>query len=431
MRFKLIWVLVALVPGAFALQAQGPSPAEKKLVRSIEARLGDEAAALEKVVNIDSGTFNLGGVREVGRHFQQELEALGFRTRWVQMPEAMHRAGHLVAERVAPKGTGKRVLLIGHLDTIFEGEGHRFKREGEKIRGAGVADMKGGDIVILYALKALHGSGMLDGATVRVFLTGDEESFGTPTTVSRRDLIETARQSDVAVSFEADTGKVAIARRGLSTWSLEVTGVQGHSAFVLRPKGGAGAIYEASRILDGFERTYSVHPSVTVNPGLFLGGTDVTYDAEHSSGTAAGKFNVVARAVTVKGDLRFLSDTDREEVKARMLEIATANFPKTTAKLTFDDLVPGWPVTDGNKAILAAIDAVSSDLGQGPLEGDDPAARGFGDFNFIGSLLSGVDGVGVKGEGLHGPDEMMDAKSLGPSTARTAVLVSRLLQQSR
>ncbi len=242
MRFKLIWVLVALVPGAFPLQAQGPSHGEKELVRSIQVRLADEEAALEKVVNIDSGTFNLAGVREVGRYFQKELEALGFRTRWVEMPEAMHRAGHLVAERVAPEGAGKRVLLIGHLDTIFEGEGNRFKREGEKARGAGVADMKGGDIVILYALKVLHGAGSLEGATVRVFLTGDEENPGTPATIARGDLIEAARQSDVAVSFEADMGKVLVARRGLSTWSLKVTGVQGHSAFVLRPKGGAASL---------------------------------------------------------------------------------------------------------------------------------------------------------------------------------------------
>jgi len=96
----------------------------------------------------------------------------------------------------------------------------------------------------------------------------------------------------------------------------------------------------------------------------------VSYDAERSSGASAGKFNVVAKAVTVKGDLRFLSEGERDQAKARMLEIAAANLPRTTATLSFDE---------------------------GPLEADDPATRG--DFNFIGSLLYGVDGVGVKGEG--------------------------------
>jgi glutamate carboxypeptidase len=425
------WVLGALLPVTLAVQPQGLSSAEKKLVQAVEIRLRDELAALEKLVNTDSGTFNAAGVREVGRYFQQELEALGFQTRWAPLPDAMHRAGHLIAERVSPKATGKRVLLIGHLDTIFEGQGHRFERAGDTLRGAGIADMKGGDVVILYALKALHGAGMLEGATVRVFLTGDEENPGTPTALSRRDLVETARQSDVALSFEPDTGKAVIGRRGLSTWSLEVTGVQGHSASVLRPKGGAGAIYEASRILDEFQKSFSVHPNITVNPGIFLGGTDVSYDADHSSGTSAGKFNVVAKAVTVKGDLRFLTEAEREQAKARMLEIAAANLPKTTAKLSFEDIVPGWPATDGSKATLKMLDAVSRDLGQGPLPADDPATRGFGDFNFIGSLLHGVDGVGVKGEGTHGPDESMDLKSLGPSTTRAAVLISRLLRQTR
>jgi glutamate carboxypeptidase len=317
------------------------------------------------------------------------------------------------------------------MDRVFEGEGHRFQRAGETIRGAGIMDMKGGDVVILYALKALNSAGVLDHSTVRVFFTGDEESPGTPTDASRRELVEAARQSDVALSLEPNLGKAAIGKRGLSTWSLDVIGVQGHSAFVLRARGGAGAIYEAARILDGFQRTYSVHPSITVNPGLILGGTDVAYDAERSSGTSAGKFNVIAKAVTVKGDLRFLSDGDREEAKARMREIAAANLPKTTAKLTFEDLVPGWPATDGNRAILRIVDTVSRDLGQGPVEADDPAARGFGDFNFIGSLLSGVDGIGVKGEGFHGPDERIEVKSLGPATTRAAVLISRLLHQQQ
>ncbi|MGE5717281.1 MAG: hypothetical protein ACM369_11580 [Acidobacteriota bacterium] len=100
-------VLLAVGPGSLA---QNLSPAEKKLAQNVEARLGDEMAALEKVVNIDSGTFNPEGVREVGRYFEKELQNLGFKTRWVPMPEAMHRAGHLAAERISPKPSGKRVF---------------------------------------------------------------------------------------------------------------------------------------------------------------------------------------------------------------------------------------------------------------------------------------------------------------------------------
>ena len=406
----------------------GLDQAEQELVRSVETRLAEEIAFLEKVVNIDSGTLNTAGVAKVARVFQQELDALGFTTRWAPLPEALRRSGHLVAERVAGTQIGARLLLMGHLDTIYEGEGHRFERSGETVRGAGVSDMKGGDVAMLFALRALQEAGMLEGATVRVVLTGDEENPGIPTEVSRRELVETARQTDVALSFESDSGKVAIGRRGLTIWSLEVEATQGHSANVLRPRAGAGAIYETSRILDGFRSAFSEHPNVTVNPGLFLGGTHVVHDPEKSAGTSAGKFNVIARAATVKGDLRFLTDTEREATTARMREIAAANLPGASARLDFQDLAPGWPATEGNRAILALINAVHRDLGQGSVEADDPSSRGFGDFNFIGALVSGADGLGVKGNGEHGPDESMDLDSLGPCTTRAAVLISRLLR---
>ena len=400
-------------------------PVEKELVRSVEARLAESVAFLERVVNIDSGTFNLAGVREVGRCFQRELEALGFSTRWIPMPDAMNRAGHLLAERVA--GAGKRVLLIGHLDTIYEGRGRRFERAGDIARGAGVSDMKGGDVALLFALRALHEAGILENATVRVFLTGDEESPALPTEISRRDLVEAARQSDVALCFESDSGRVAIGRRGLSLWSLEVTGAQGHSAYVLRERGGAGAIYEASRILDGFRSVVSAYPNVTINPGILIGGTEAAYEDDRSAGTASGKFNVIARTATVKGDLRYLTDVERNEAKARMQEIAHAHLPGTTARLSYEDRAPGWPATDGNRAVLERIDEVSRDLGQGPREADDPVSRGFGDFNFIGAVVPGADGLGVRGDGEHSPDETIDLTSLGPSTARAAVVIARLL----
>jgi glutamate carboxypeptidase len=406
----------------------GLDPAEADLVRSVEAGLPEEVAFLERVVNVDSGTFNAAGVAEVARMFRAELEALGFTARWLPLPEGMRRAGHLAAERVADRPSGRRVLLLGHLDTIFEGRGHRFERAGRVARGAGVSDMKGGDVALLFALKALHGAGMLERGTVRVFLTGDEESPGIPTDVSRRDLVEAARQSDVALSFEADSGKVAIGRRGLSLWTLEVSATQGHSANVLRPAAGAGAIYEAARILDGFRNAFSGHLTVTANPGIFLGGTASAYDAEKSEGTAAGKFNVIARSALAKGDLRFLTDTERDEAKARMEVIAAERLPGASARLVFEDLAPGWPASQGNREVLALIDRVSRDLGQGPVEADDPASRGFGDFNFIGAFVPGADGLGVKGVGEHGPEESVDLDSLGPCTARAAVLISRLLR---
>jgi glutamate carboxypeptidase len=402
--------------------------AEEALVRSVKGRLEEEVAFLERVVNLDSGTFNLQGVRDVGRVFAAELEALGFSTRWAELPPEMGRAGHLVAERTARAPGGRRVLLLGHLDTVFEGAGHRFARTGDQARGAGITDMKGGDVAILFALKALHLAGALEDAAVAVILTGDEENPALPGEVSRRELILAAEKSDVVLSFETDSGRIAIGRRGLTTWSLEVSGVQGHSASILRPALGAGAVYETARILDGFRQAFSGHPTVTVNPGIVLGGTRLAYDAAASAGTAAGKFNVVAPRATVRGDLRFVSDEEREAAKERMLAIAAAALPRTSSRLEFENLAPGWPASEGNRRLLALVDSVSRDLGQGPVEADDPASRGFGDMNFIGAAIPGADGLGVGGVGEHSPSETMDLGSLGPCTARAAVLIARLLR---
>jgi glutamate carboxypeptidase len=401
---------------------------EEGLVRSVEARLPEELAFLETVANIPSGTFNHDGVREVGRRFARELEGLGFSTRWAELPPEMGRAGHLVAERLARGDGGRRLLLLGHLDTVFEGAGHRFERTGDTARGAGVTDMKGGDTALLFALKALEAAGALEGATVRVILTGDEENPALPGAVSRRELALAAKESDAVLSFESDSGKVAIGRRGLTTWSLSVSGQQGHSANVMRPVLGAGAIYETARILDGFRREFSGHPTVTVNAGIVLGGTRVGYDAAASAGSAAGKFNVVPPAALARGDLRFVTDGERDAAKARMTEIAADALPRTVSRVEFEDLAPGWPASDRNRELLRVIDAVSRDLGQGPVEPDDPASRGFGDMNFIGASIAGADGLGVRGWGEHSPQESVDLASLGPATARAAVLIRRLLR---
>jgi glutamate carboxypeptidase len=435
MRRKPMVLVFAFILGAApASRAQDLSPAERKLAQAVEARLAEEMSALEKVVNIDSGTFNTEGVREVGRFFEKELQALGFKTRWIPMPEAMHRAGHLCAERVSPMPSGRRVLLLGHMDTVFEGQGHRFQNDGGVIRGAGVMDMKGGDVVLLFALKALESAGLLKGATVRVFLTGDEENPGLPTSESRREIVTIAQESDVALSFEpalaSSAATVLLGRRGLSTWSLDVSATGGHSAFVLRPRSGAGAIYETSRILDGFRAAFS-SGNVTVNPGLFLGGTDVAYDAAKSAGTSTGKYNVVSRSATVKGDLRALEASEREAAKARMREIVAASLPKASAKLEFDDLVPPFPVTEGNRTLMKWVDAAGRALGQPTLAERDPVASGFGDANFVCSVVSVVDGLGVAGDGLHSPNESADPRSVGPMTARAAVAIARLLHSPK
>src|SRR3954470_3511659 len=412
---------------AIVAQQQKPlqlTSVEQKIRDYVREHETEEIGLLEKAVNISSGTLNLEGVRNVGKLFDPEFKAIGFETRWVALPDAVGRAGHFFAEH---KGTrGKRVLLIGHLDTVFEGEGERFVRFDTLAAGAGSSDMKGGDAVILYALKALQSVGALKGTRIAVALMGDEEDAGPLDKISRQPLIDLAKRSDAALGFEEDAGKGTIARRGFSGWQLTVTAPQAHSSGIFQPGSSDGAIYEAARILNTFRERLSSEQYLTFNPAIIVGGTDVTYDSTRISGTTAGKDNIIAPKAYARGDLRFISDEQLQKARESMRAIVADHLPGTTATITFEDGNPAMPPTKGNMALLAAEDAVSRALGQGPVEALDPGRRGGGDISYISEYVDALDGLGVKGMRSHTPDERVDLRSIGPATERAAILIYRL-----
>jgi glutamate carboxypeptidase len=424
-RFRLLrFAAASLLAVAFhpAARAQSLSPEEQKIVGYVDAHLSDAVALIEQTVNIDSATQNLAGVRRVGQVFAAEFDRIGFKTRWVEMPPEMKRAGHLFAERTGTRG--KRLLLIGHIDTVLE---HLpFKREGDRARGSGTSDMKGGDVVLLYALKALHSVGALDGAQIIVALTGDEESVGMPLEISRRDLIEAAKRSDIALAFEGAAGKTAtVGRRGSSSWRLEVSGQTGHSAGIFNQRLGSGAIFEAARILNAFHEQLK-EENLTFNPSVIVGGTDVELDANTKKGSAAGKHNIVPQKAVVEGDLRFITEEQKERARAKMREIVARHLPQTGAQITFQDRYPAMAPTEGNYEVLRQLDRVSRDLGFGEITAYDPGARGAGDISFVAPIISGLDGLGAKGGGAHAPDEFIDLSALPELIKRTAVLIYRL-----
>lgn len=430
LRARLVPIAVACLlwssPAATALGQQAPklSGIEQRIRDYVRTHQAEQIDFLEKAVNISSGTFNLAGVREVGRLFEPELSALGFQVNWIALPDAVGRAGHLFAER---KGTrGRRLILLGHLDTVFEGEGERFVRLDTLAAGAGSSDMKGGDVVILYALKALQSVGALDKTRIVVALTGDEEDAGALHLVSRQPLIDLAKRSDVALGFEEDAGKGTVARRGFSGWQLVVTGRQAHSSGMFSAGSSYGAIYEASRILDAFREKLSHEQYLTFNPAIIVGGTDVTYDSAKISGTAAGKDNIIAPRAYARGDLRFISQEQLLKAREAMRAIVADHLPGTLATITFEDGNPAMPPTKGNLALLAVEDSVSRALGQGPVEALDPGRRGGGDISYISEYLDALDGLGVKGMRSHTPDERVDLRSIGPATERAAILIYRL-----
>jgi len=333
------------------INAQELSKTEREIVNTVAQNNTEAITFLEAVVNINSGTLNSSGVQEVGNVFAKAFEAIDFDTRWIDMPPAMNRAGHLFAETSGNKG--KKLLLIGHLDTVFEVDSpfQTFKKINDSIAHApGGNDMKGGDVILLYALKALRQNGLLDNAQIIVAFTGDEESTGKPLSISRKDLIEAAQRSDVALGFETSTGfnYATVARRGASGWEVEVEGKRAHSSGVFSERVGAGAIFELSRILNDFYEEVRGEELLTFNPGVLLGGTFVDFDAQTSKGNAFGKSNVVAQTAMVKGGLRFISEDQKERARAKMREIVNRNLPHTSATIQFTDSYPSMGPTDGS-----------------------------------------------------------------------------------
>ncbi|HEU5219643.1 MAG TPA: M20/M25/M40 family metallo-hydrolase [Gemmatimonadales bacterium] len=419
--------LLVLSLAAVPAGAQPLTRTEQQIRAWIAAHREDQIGLLERMVNIPSGSLNVAGVRAVGALYRAELDALGFTTRWADMPAEMHRGGHLVAHREAriKSEHRRRLLLLGHFDTVFEGEGQKFVRADSIARGAGTSDMKGGDVILLYALKALAAAGQLDALDLTLVITGDEESSGRPLDLARRDLIDAAKHTDVALSFEGGSREFAsITRRGSSNWVLKVTGRQAHSAGIFA--GNYGAIYETARILNDFREKLVGDPGLTFNPGIIAGGADMTVDTSGYAYQVSGKTNIISPVAEVKGDLRFLTEDQKEKARAVMRDIVARHLPGTSAEIIFEDSYPAMPLTPAGEAVLAQLDTVSRTLGYPAVRALDASRRGAGDLSFVAPFIPGVDGLGALGNGAHSPQESVHLPSLVMQTERAAVLMLRL-----
>ncbi|MGE5245167.1 MAG: M20/M25/M40 family metallo-hydrolase [Betaproteobacteria bacterium] len=418
-------IALLLITGLLA----GAPAGERAISAAVDAHNAEALALLERAVDVNSGTLNLDGVRDVGRIFRAEFDRLGFKTEWVD-GAAWHRAGHLVATHPGP---GPKLLLIGHLDTVFEKDSpfQTFRRSGPHMAsGPGVIDMKGGDVVIVYALRALADAGALKAMNVTVVMTGDEEDAGTPLTAARAALVEAAKGAAAAIGFEDGPGDpryAVTARRGDSGWKLTVIGTPAHSSQIFRDDIGPGAVFEAAHILDTFRQKLAGEAHLTFNPGVILGGTAVDYDDVQMRGTASGKTNIVAAHAVVQGDLRTLSKEQLDRTRQTMRAVVGATLPHTQAAISFDEGYPPLAPTEGNARLLAIYDRASRDLGFGPVAAADPDKAGAADVSFVaGEVPMIIDGVGLMGHDDHTPGETADLSTLPSQTKRAALLLYRL-----
>ncbi|NWK95713.1 peptidase M20 [Sphingobium lactosutens] len=424
-------IAAALLWGGASAAHAALSPAERKIGVSVEAGYEPSVALLERLVNQNSGSMNFAGVKAVADMLRPEFEALGFTVTWKPM-DAAKRAGHLIAVHKGRAGTTK-MLLIGHLDTVFEPDSpfQTFRREGDFATGPGVADDKGGVATMLLALKAMQAAGTLKTANIEVVLTGDEEDSGDPVSIARADLVAAGKRADVALDFEGlaqENGKDmgSIARRSSNSWTLTATGKSGHSSGIFSAAAGDGAVYELARIITAFRKELP-EPNLTFNVGLIGGGQSAEVDKDGVRIAVTGKTNIIPPIAVAKGDFRTLSEEQTKRVQAKMQAIVDAgHLNGTSASIAFDLGYPSMAPTEGNRALLTKLNSINRDLGLPEMPALDPLKRGAGDIAFVAADTDGYVGLGLASSGDHSPAEKADLSTMKRQAKRAAMLMSRL-----
>ncbi|OAN83031.1 peptidase M20 [Erythrobacter sp. EhN03] len=410
------------------------SDAEEVMVESVESGFERDVALLERITLINSGSHNHAGVKAVADVLAPEFAALGFEVEWIDQ-SANGRAGHLFARHEGAPGTTK-MLLIGHLDTVFEPDSPftGFVRDGDSATGPGVVDDKGGIVVILAALSAMQAAGTLEDANIVVALTGDEEDAGEPLEAARRDLVEAGKWADVALGYEGLSqldGKDAgvIARRSSGSWTLTTSARSGHSSGIFSEHAGYGAIYEMARILDAFRRELP-EENLTYNVGFMAGGTPAELGEDGLSATTGGKTNIIPSHAVARGDLRALTPAQNEAIAERMRAIVARHLPGTEAEIVIEFRYPPMAPTAGNAALLDRLNAINADLGREAMQPYPPSRRGAADISFVAPHVDGLAGMGPAGSGSHAEGETIDLRSIVRQAQRSAILMSRLAQDA-
>lgn len=428
-----------LFASAIALAAAVPAHAqlskpEARMTATVDAEYEKSVALLERLVNQNSGSLNIDGVAKVGEMVRAELEPLGFTVRWVPMAAAK-RSGHLIATRKGD-GKGKKMLLIGHLDTVFEPASpfQTFVRNGDKGTGPGANDNKGGVVIMLAALRAMQQAGTLAEADIEIVLTGDEEDAGDPIEIARADLIAAGKRADVALDFEGlavvdgkDMG--SIARRSAGSWTVTTKARGGHSSGIFSDAAGDGAIYALAKIVAAF-RAELPETNLTFNVGLIAGGVEAALGEGGITATASGKTNIIPEVAIARGDIRTLSPEQEARVRAKMEAIVARTSPGASAEIKFDGgSYPAMAPTDGARALLGKLNVINRDLGLPEMEALDPLKRGAGDIAFVAQDVVGLIGLGSAGTGDHAEGETIDLNSIKRQAKRAAILMTRLSRE--
>ncbi len=377
----------------------------------IAADLPAYLADLETLVNIDCGSYTPAGVDQVGEWTGRFLEGLGATVEHRADPEG--RYGRTVVATFDGRVGAPRVLLIGHMDTVFDpgtAAARPFRIEDGVAYGPGVTDMKSGLLAGLYAIKALIGE--LGGVPFErlTFIANPDEEIGSPSSTAH--IRAAAPDVDACFVLECAraNGDIVSARKGILDTRITIEGRAAHAG--VEPEKGRSAILEASRIIRDLHALNGRWPGVTVNVGVIAGGT---------------RPNVVAERCHLEVDVRSTTSDGLDTVEAAIRDIAaTTEVPDTVADV---HVMVGWRPMEKlarSGRLVEHAQAVAARLG---FEVHDTATGGASDANTTSGMgVPTLDGLGPIGGNDHAPSEYLDVDSIVP---RTTLLAGLLLAVAR
>jgi glutamate carboxypeptidase len=388
--------------------ASFPSATELDALRAaIAADLPAFLADLEYLVDIDCGSYTPTGVDEVGRWVGAFLADLGAAVE--VRPDPAGRLGATVIGTFLGQADGRRVLLIGHMDTVFDPgtvAERPFRIDDGIAHGPGVTDMKSGLLGGLYALKAIIAErGGLPFERL-VFIANPDEEIGSPTSTPH--IREIAADADAALVLECAraNGDIVSARKGILDVRLIIHGRAAHAG--VEPEKGRSAILEAARIVSEIHALNGRWPGVTFNVGLIDGGS---------------RPNVVAERCSLEVDIRATTRMALETAEAEIHRIAEASqVPDTMVE--FEPMARWWPMEKLERGgrLVEHAQAVAEVLG---FEVIDTSTGGASDANTTSGMgIPSLDGLGPIGGNDHAPAEYLEIDSIVP---RTTLLTGLLL----
>jgi glutamate carboxypeptidase len=363
-----------------------------RITSFLKAHYRDMLALLEKMVRIQSGTYNKQGVDKMGRLITSSFQSNAVSC---QVMEQDLFGNHLVVRSLCEKGFDKQILLCGHMDTVFpeDTQFNWYREDNTHCFGPGVIDMKGGLVAGIFALKALDNEKLLTKIPVKFFFNSDEE-IGSPS--SKNHIQKEAGNSAFAFVLETGgrNGEIVTGRKGNLSIEFKVKGIAGHAAFAGKDK--ASAIVELAHKIIAFESLNDLDRGISVNVGKVNGGIGPNTVPEHA----------VARI-----DFRFTEIADKADLEKSISEITRKkDIPKTSSHFTILSSRPPMPASEQNKELFKAVRETAESIG---LSVSEEFRAGVSDANLIaGEYTPVIDGLGPIGAKDHSEDEYMIKASL-------------------